>query len=360
MQKAGVAPLFYRGKSVLAILVALFVLLLSTAPVFAADVMISDQANILNDRQVKSAASALGYPVAIYTTDAQDFSGTTSEFDQRAQEKVINDPELIVIAISENLQHLYIARGQDVPLTNSQINSAVRSFSGNYGNGNYTGATTASLNSMRSSLASAGVPARSSETGSGGGGFNGLSCMIGLLILGGLAYFAFSRRRRARSFLNNYRQPYRPDADVPYRSVPAAYPAGGYTAGYQGQGMNPWLAGGLGAAAGSLFGYGLGQHNDGNSVRGSDTREGGSGENIGGSGGSFGQGGEYGSGGGFGQGNDYGGGGSFGRGSDYGSGGGFGQSGDFGGGSGSGGGFGGGGDFGGGSGGGFGGGGKDF
>lgn len=311
-------------------------------------VQIYDNASVLNSSKVQNAASHLPNPITIYTTNT--FQGTQADFQRTTIQKLNGNSDMIVMAIDTNSRYLYIARGSRVPLSSTGINQAVSSFSGRFNNGDYTNASIAALDSMQKSIST------SSQSKSSTSISPLVPCLVlPLLIVLGLVLFAASRRGRMGGMLAgrgpwgrsrgsqfNEGQPYDPNQ---------GYGPGPYNQGYgppNRGGMNPWAAGGLGAAAGGLMGYELGRRTgEGESGRGDN------GGDFGGGGGNFGggndpNGGDFGGGGNFGGGNDpSGGGGNFGGGfggSNF-----FGGGGDFGGGD-SGGSFGGGGDFGGGGG----------
>jgi hypothetical protein len=321
--------------SMIASAAALCLLLAVTTSALAATVNISDQAGVLNQSQVQSVASSLPYPINIYT--ANNFQGTSSDFDQRTRSHLTN-PNLIVIAIDTVHKHLAIVGGSNVPLSSSQYNAAVQAFKNSFNGGDYTGATVAAIRSLQNSLNSAPVapgnnPGSRNTPAPGGGLFGGLGtstlCCIGLLVLAALALFAFFRRRRSGGLFgrnpamappppyNPYNQPYPPNYGPGY---------GPYN---QGGGIGPLGAGGLGAAAGGFLGYELGKE----AGEREDREQGGyQGDNSGGNfgGGDFGGGasGDFGGGGGDfggGAGGDFGGGG----GGDFGGGGGGGSSGNF-------------------------------
>jgi hypothetical protein len=324
-------PVRRLGKGLGVLMVVVGLMLATTISAFAATVHIYDNARVLNG-QVQSEAQSLSYPVDIYTITNYTASG--SQFDSAADSK-INSNNLIVIAINttQGHQHVRVTGGKSVPLTSSDYSNAANAFASNYKSQGYSGATIAAVGSLRNSLNSR------SNSGSGfpgvGGatsGFSGLWCCVGLLVLLGILFFVFRRRRGGGGggFFNRrgtpppppppYNQPYGPQyGQPPY--------GGGYNQGYppnQQQGMNPWAAGGLGAAAGGLLGYELGKNqgenegqNQGGNFGGGGDFGGGGSADFGDSGGNFGGGGDFGGGGGadFGGGGDSGGGG--GGGSDF-------------------------------------------
>lgn len=298
----------------IATLAAFCLLLVTTLGALADTVTISDKAGVLNVSQVQSEAANLPYPVNIYTMN--NFTDTESAFNQEAV-RTLNDahnPRLIIIAIDTHNKFIAIVGGKDVSTSNSVYNDAVNAFKSNYKGGDYTGATIAALQSLQSSLGG--------STGSGNGtgvsnttaGFSLLPlCLIGLLVLGlivvaGMLIMRSTRRRIPQYPMGNqFQQPYNQGYPPNY------YGPGNYQ---QGPGMNPWAAGGIGAAAGGLIGYELGKH------EGEEQANAGGGDFGGGAGGTFGGdgGGDFGGG----AGGDFGGG----AGGDFGGGGG----GDFGGG----------------------------
>lgn len=292
-------------RGLLGMIVVLCIALLSACG-GANTVHVYDNANVLDQNKVQNEASSLPASIDIYTVNS--FNGTKSEFDQTTRNKLGNNPDLIVIAIDTQHHHLAIVRGSNVSLSSSQIQSAISAFASNYGNGDYTGATVASIDSMRNALGGSGV----------GGGLGFL--LVPILVIAGIILLVglFMRRRfggyrRSVPMGAPYQQPYN-----------QPYPPNYYPPGYnQGPGMNPWAAGGLGAAAGGLIGYELGkeageregnQQGDGGWAGGSGDFGGNNGGDFGGGGGDFGGGGggDFGGGGGDfgGGGGDFGGGGS--------------------------------------------------
>ncbi len=294
-----------------------------------------DSARVLNTSQVRSAASHLPNPVAIYTTNA--FQGNQADFQRAAIQKLNGNPNTIVMAIDTAHRYIYIARGSNVQLSGTGIDQAVTAFSTSFNNGNYTNASLAALNSLQGSL---GSPANTANRGGASFSPVWLCCIIpALLILGGVLFGA-SRRGQGRGMfggLSRGPSPYRPtvppDYD-PYNNQQGPY----YGPPQQRGGINPWAAGGLGAAAGGLAGYELGkrqgEYDSEQNPNYGDSGNLGGGSSFGGGDAGFdnsdpGGGGSFG-GGGF-DNSDLGGGSSFGGG-DAGGGGGFGNS-DFGGGS---------------------------
>lgn len=256
MNKLGFYPLLTRMSRGLLISIAICSLWLMTiVNAWASVNKIADAAGILDQNQVRSAGSSLRYPIDIYTT--QNFSGTSLQFEQRARGHVTN-ANMIVMAISTNPRRVTVVAGSAVPLSNSAADSVISSFRNSYqsSGGDYTSATVSALQTL-GNVVSTGPVERGRSRGpnpapASGGGLNGLWCLVGLVILGLLAFFVIKGRRSGGLPFN------RPQYDQPYQEN---YPPN-YGSGYppqQGGGVNPFAAGGLGAAAGGLLGYELGK-----------------------------------------------------------------------------------------------------
>jgi len=336
----------WRNKSILATMLACSLLLFATVSAFASTVNINDEANVLNKSQVQSQASALSYPITIYTVN--NFNGSNQAFSQRAANDIKNS-NLIVMAIDTVNHYLVIDGGKSVPLSNSQYNDAVQAFKNSFGSGtsgNYTSATVAALQSLQSALSSSntGSSVGNQNPTTSRGFFSNLAfapiCCIGLLIIAGIAVFAFVRGRR-RSGMVNPTQPQAPvypqnyNQNYPNQGYPPNYGPGYNQGGYynQGGGMNPLIPGGIGAVGGGLLGYELGKeqgenagqqnenYGNDNNVNNGDNNVNNSGNDFGGgAGGNFGGGGGGDFGGGAGGNFGGGGGGDFGGGGDSGGG----------------------------------------
>jgi hypothetical protein len=325
-------------NSILAMVITICLLCATTVLALANTVYINDAAHVLGDgSQVRNEAAKLPNPISIYTTST--FNGTKQAFDQQARSHISN-ANMIVIAIDAKNQHLVIEGGSNVQLTNSQYQDAIQSFVNNYKSGGYINGTVGAIQTLHNYLGSAPVNGNNNYNGgvnvpatSGGGFFSSLFfplCCVGVLILVIVgALFAFGRRmfgfgRRQLGGGMPTQQPYNQPFNQGY---PPNYGGpGNYN---QGSGMNPWAAGGLGAAAGGLIGYELGKEQGENQGRDPDWNQGQGGQDDGGFGG--GASGDFGGGGdsGGGAGGDFGGGG--GGGGDFGGGdfGGGGGGGDF-------------------------------
>jgi hypothetical protein len=259
----------------MAVFISLFMIVFASTTVFANTVNIYDSANVLNQSSVKRAASALSKPIDIYSVSS---SMSNATFDQTAKNNARKNANLIVMAFNAN--HVAIVGGTAVPISTSQYQDAVNAFTDTMRNGNhnYTNATVAALNSLQNSLNSG---SRNSSSGiiPGVGGaarsgsiFSGTFCCIGLIVLIILGLFAVTRFRRRRA---DFTQPYGTtnySSDQPYGGTnypPQSYGARNYPPNQYYQdpnmqqpnrgGMNPLAAGGIGAALGGLFGYGLGR-----------------------------------------------------------------------------------------------------
>ena len=270
--------------------------MLVALPVFASTVSISDQASVLDQARVRSAASSLGYPLNVYTVN--NFSGSTGSFDQRAASHVTSS-NLIVISISTNLHHMAVVYGKNVPLGHGGATSAKNAFVSSYQNnpGDYTAATISSIQSLEGTLGSSSSSTNGEGNTVNSGGFSALAliggCLIGLLILGGLLFLIVrATRRRGGGFFHRSPQYVDPNYGQGY---PPNYNQN-YGPGYQQRsGMNPWAAGGLGAAAGGLLGYELGKEAGEREGRSDEDYSNGGGGNFGG-GSSGGFGGDFGGG----------------------------------------------------------------
>ena len=114
------------------------------------EVHVYDAANVLNVSLVQHDAASLPDPIDIYTTNT--FNGSTSAFDQRTAGHLTSS-RLIVIAIDTLHKHLAIVGGSSVPLSTSQYSNARDAFVNSFrSNQDYTAATIAAIDSLRSSF----------------------------------------------------------------------------------------------------------------------------------------------------------------------------------------------------------------
>jgi hypothetical protein len=259
MNKSDFYSLLIRISRGLLISVAVCsLLLITTMSAWASVGKIADAAGILNQNQVKNAGASLQYPVDIYTT--QNFSGTGIQFEQRARNHLTNS-NMIVMAISTSPSYMTVVYGSRVPLSTSKANSVISSFTNAYhSDHNFTSATVSALQTLENVVSTGPVGSGSRGTNpapASGNGLSGLWCLVGLVVLGAIAFFVIKGRRGGgmpfgRRTYNDptYNQPYQ--GNYPPNYGPGYPPQQG--------GMNPLAAGGLGAAAGGLLGYELGKH----------------------------------------------------------------------------------------------------
>lgn len=217
-------------------------------------VEVYDNAHVLNLAQIQHAASTLPDPLAIYTTNT--LRGTPLDFQQVALQKLQSNPGLLVLAIDTGRHYFSIAHGSSVTLSNAGLHQAVSAFSAHFTDGDYTAASVAALHALQRSLSDYST----SRAGSGGGLLTGSTlfcCIVPLLLVLCLVLFVASRRKRLGEMMgrrNPFGQPASPfDQPGPLDQGPLPGQPG------QGGGINPWMAGGLGAAAGGLAGYELGR-----------------------------------------------------------------------------------------------------
>ena len=261
MNKSDFYSLLRRmSKGLLVSVAACSLLLITTMTAWASVNKISDAANVLDQNQVRSAGASLRYPIDIYTT--QNFSGTSIQFEQRARSRVTN-ANMIVMAISTNPGHITVVAGSGVPLSTSKANSVISSFTNAYQSSghSFTSATVSALQTLQNVVSTGPVGSGSQSTNpapaSGSGMLNAVWCLVGLVILGAIAFFVI-KGRRGGSMPFGRRSYNDPTYNQPYQGN---YPPN-YGPGYPPQqgGINPLAAGGLGAAAGGLLGYELGKH----------------------------------------------------------------------------------------------------
>jgi uncharacterized membrane protein YgcG len=260
--------------------------LLAAGPAEAATVSIHDDSHVLDATRIQNEAATLPDPVAIYTTTK--YADDKAAFDREAQAKA-TAPTGIVIAINTQSHHLAIRSGAKSRVNQQAAAAATQAFIDAYrGTPDYTAATVASLASMRTAIA-ANTPAqaaparRSASHSSRGVSIGGLLCLV--VVVGAVIALLLRRRRGPRQgpgmvagydAVGGYQQPnYGPDPGYGPGYAPGYQPgyqpgygpgyAPGYGPGY-GQpgrsGVSPWVAGGVGAAAGGLLGYELARNED--------------------------------------------------------------------------------------------------
>nr|BBH85566.1 hypothetical protein KTC_03170 [Thermosporothrix sp. COM3] len=223
----------------LALLGALSLFVWTASVARAAEVKIFDRAGVLNIGRVEEAAKKLEYPIKIYTM--KSFRGSSDSF-VRAAEKEITAKNQIVLALNTGTKDIALAYGKDVKLSGNQVKEAVDALENTYERkGNYTEAVLAALEKL---------PQQS------GGGWLVPVLILGVLVIGGIALFLFLKRRQ------NEAQPHEATGFTPMHQPEAPnydyYRQPVYDEAPQQGGMNPLVAGGIGAVAGGLVGYALG------------------------------------------------------------------------------------------------------
>ena len=173
-----------------ALLGPFFLVLFSTLSAHAASILIDDQARVLDVNRVRAEAAMLPCPMLIYTTRV--FGGEQEAFNEATRQRLPNQYAL-VIGIDVLHRHVSIQSGTEVNLSDSQANDAVIAFRDSYNDGDYTGATLATLDSLHDAL-------------TGMSGHSWLASTMGYLFYMGIGaliiFFALRRRKR------NTRPPY--------------------------------------------------------------------------------------------------------------------------------------------------------
>lgn len=236
-----------------------------------------DHAHVLDSSRLQSAASKLPNSLTIYTTST--FQGTQADFQRTTTQQLNGASDLIVMAIDTTHRYVYIVRGPNVQLSGAGINQAVSSFAASFNNGDYTSASLAAIRSMQSSITT------TAHSENSGGLFSNpftlVCCLVPLLLILAAILFAAARRSRIGCFpfrrdpQSSYYDPSNqnfysgppanqnfysgPPANQNFYSGPPDQQGGMMNPPGQRSGMNPWMAGGLGAAAGGLLGYELGK-----------------------------------------------------------------------------------------------------
>lgn len=161
-----------------------------------------DSARVLNTSKVQAAARNVPANVDVYTVNS--FSGTQTDFQRAVAVKLANDADRIVMGIDTQHNYQYVARGANVPLSSNNIAQASNAFAANYGNGDYTRATVASLNSLGQSMRMNGA------TSTNRPGASPLPWLLPLLIIGGLLFFLAKMRRPGLATQGAMRPTYQP------------------------------------------------------------------------------------------------------------------------------------------------------
>ena len=243
-------PTAHPGRIVAVVVGALLAaVLLLAAPASANTVEIFDASHVLDATRIYNEAAKLADPVRIYTTtkDATD----NAAFDRETASKV-SAPDLIVIAMNTQSHHLAIRTGAQAQISPSEATAAAAAFRSGFAGGDYTGATLAALDSLRTAVhrpaGGQGIDRSAQRAGSGAG-------IVALLV--GLAFIVviFLVIRGVFRRLSGWNRP----GYSPPPGYPAAPPYGPQYGPPARSGLGPLAAGGLGAAAGGLVGYELGR-----------------------------------------------------------------------------------------------------
>jgi uncharacterized membrane protein YgcG len=237
-------------------------LLLAATPAFAAAVNIYDASHVLDVTRVQNEAATLPDPVDIYTST--NFADDNAAFDREAQSKAAA-AKVVVIAINTQSRHLAIRTGSQSRLTQSAAQAATQAFTSTFrGGSDYTAATVAALQSMRTAIGNGGVvaPANGAQPAHQSGAptfLYGLLCLVLVAAVIALIVVAVRRsRNRAQQAVGNDPTPsgYGPSGYSPSGYGPSGY---GPPQGSRPSGVNPWVAGGAGAVVGGVLGYELGR-----------------------------------------------------------------------------------------------------
>ena len=263
---------------------------LCTHTAHAAIIQIKDDAGILDGDQVRSTASQLSHPVSISTV--RTFEGPKSDF-IRNTEQALPGQDAIALGISVEQRYLAIVAGKQVGLSAEQIVQAREAFAQAYGgnagaHGNYTAATLAALESLQASLGNGSADGRANPLQFVSRVLSyPLTWILLILALTGISLFVLRRLSGPRNAMipamgmpwqqspgpkDEYGRCIDPDSgSVSQRfGSPPSYGSGYDPNGYVGRpmyspgfppqgGMNPWMAGGLGALGGGFLGYELGR-----------------------------------------------------------------------------------------------------
>jgi hypothetical protein len=253
-----------RGRGMLAsVAVGLVgVLLLAAAPAFAAAVNINDASHVLDVTRVQNEAATLPDPVDIYTSTK--FADDNAAFDREAQSKTAA-AKVVVIAINTQSHHLAIRTGPQSRVTQNAAQAATQAFTSTFrGGSDYTAATIAALQSMRTAIGNGGAvaPGNGAQPAHQSGVPTFLYGLVCLLLVAAVVALIVVAVRRSR----NRAQPAVGNDPTPAGYGPSGYSPSGYgPSGYgplQGSGrsgVNPWVAGGAGAVVGGVLGYELGR-----------------------------------------------------------------------------------------------------
>ncbi|GHO94743.1 hypothetical protein KSF_047910 [Reticulibacter mediterranei] len=147
---------------------ALFLTSCGTQTTNAADMQISDGANVLNINRVKTGANDLSRSIAIFTTSTFTFEQSMptwitdanqkenyrksllpTEFDTHTKDYMGDHKTDIAIGIDVQDRYISIQSVDNVPLSNKEAKEAVGIFGTNFANNDYTTALLATLKDLR-------------------------------------------------------------------------------------------------------------------------------------------------------------------------------------------------------------------
>jgi hypothetical protein len=233
------------------------VLLLAAAPAFAAAVNIHDASHVLDVTRVQNEAATLPDPVDIYTSTK--FADDNAAFDREAQSKAAA-AKVVVIAINTQSHHLAIRTGPQSRVTQSAAQAAAQAFTSTFrGGSDYTAATIAALQSMRTAIGNGGAvaPGNAAQPAHQSGVPTFLYGLLCLVLVAAVIALIVVAVRRSR----NRAQPAIGNDPNPSGYSPSGYGPSGYgpPQGSRPSGVNPWVAGGAGAVVGGVLGYELGR-----------------------------------------------------------------------------------------------------
>jgi hypothetical protein len=134
----------------------------------AADMQVSDDANVLNINRVKTGANSLSRSISIFTTSTFTFeqpipdwikdsdqkenyrkSLLPTEFDAHTEDYMKDHTTDIAIGIDVQDRYISIQSADNVPLSNKEAKAAVGVFGANFANNDYTTALLATLKELR-------------------------------------------------------------------------------------------------------------------------------------------------------------------------------------------------------------------
>ncbi|GAC1327089.1 MAG: hypothetical protein NVSMB17_00670 [Candidatus Dormibacteria bacterium] len=307
----------YANRLLLLLLAIVGALLPMTFAV-AKGVTIKDEAAVLSaadQNAIRDAANNARFSVVVWTVNG-GFAGNRQAFIRNADAMISGDAVVVAIDIKERYSH--VAARSSTGLRSTDTADAQRQANAEFGAQHWGPGVVAAINVLAAAVPAAGTSGRGTQQSQG-------SPLVGILIFAliiGGGIFLLTRLLRRRSSMGGGRfTGGGPGVGQPGYGQPGygqpGYGQPGYGGG--GGGINPLMAGGIGAVGGGLLGYELGREsaerhgeggnygNDGGNYGGgdggggiveSDQGWGSGGDFGGGGGGDFGGGGDSGGGGG--------------------------------------------------------------